>query len=70
MCMIDFTGYAQQGWQCPICKRVYSPTTPMCWTCGKQDLVATENTVGKNPKKNEPTCTCTSVTCWSDTYFK
>ncbi len=60
MCMIDFTGYAQQGWQCPICKRVYSPTTPMCWTCGKQDLVATdnttENTTDKDPLENVPYC--------------
>ena len=23
-----------QGWQCPICKRVYSPTTLMCYYCG------------------------------------
>ena len=28
---VDFTA---QGWQCPICKRVYSPTTPMCYYCG------------------------------------
>jgi len=26
--------FAQQGWQCPICKRVYSPTIPMCYYCG------------------------------------
>ena len=26
--------FAQQGWQCPICKRVYSPTTQMCYYCG------------------------------------
>lgn len=25
---------AQQGWQCPICGRVYSPTTMMCLYCG------------------------------------
>ena len=25
---------AQQGWQCPICKRVYSPQTMMCFYCG------------------------------------
>lgn len=24
----------QQGWQCPICKRIYSPTTFMCFYCG------------------------------------
>ena len=23
-----------QGWQCPCCKRVYSPTTFMCTFCG------------------------------------
>ena len=25
---------AMQGWQCPICKRVYSPFTSMCPYCG------------------------------------
>lgn len=31
----EFEGlFASQGWQCPICKRVYSPFTPMCWYCG------------------------------------
>lgn len=25
--------FVQQGWQCPVCKRVYSPTTPMCVYC-------------------------------------
>ena len=30
----DEIGFAQQGWQCPICKRVYSPTTLMCYYCG------------------------------------
>ena len=24
-----------QGWQCPICGRVYSPSTPMCFYCQK-----------------------------------
>lgn len=22
-----------RGWQCPLCSKVYSPTTPMCFTC-------------------------------------
>ena len=26
--------FTPQGWQCPICKRVYSPTTPFCYFCG------------------------------------
>lgn len=28
---------AMQGWQCPICKRVYSPFTQMCSYCGNQE---------------------------------
>ena len=26
--------FASQGWMCPICKRVYSPYTSMCFYCG------------------------------------
>ena len=31
---------AQQGWQCPICGRVYSPTTMMCLYCGNGNIHA------------------------------
>ena len=34
-------GYAQQGWQCPLCGRVYSPTTLMCYYCGGQTKTTT-----------------------------
>lgn len=27
------TAFAQQGWQCPVCGRVYSPSTTMCLYC-------------------------------------
>jgi len=27
------TPFVAQGWQCPICGRVYSPTTVMCFSC-------------------------------------
>ena len=30
--------FVNKGWQCPICGRVYSPTTPMCFYCGKEKL--------------------------------
>lgn len=32
---------AQQGWQCPICKRVYSPLTMMCYYCGGDTVTRT-----------------------------
>ena len=40
---ITFPYCPPQGWQCPICKRVYSPTTPMCYYCGNVE-VKTSNT--------------------------
>lgn len=41
--MID-SGYVPQGWQCPICKRVYSPTTMMCMYCGGEGAMKTYTT--------------------------
>ena len=51
--MYTYTYHApvQQGWQCPICQRVYSPTTCMCFTCGKQEVKTTDNTSDNNPAK-------------------
>lgn len=34
----------QQGWQCPICKRVYSPHTSMCLYCGGDTKITSTNT--------------------------
>ena len=31
---MDFEYGIPQGWQCPVCKRVYSPTWPLCTICG------------------------------------
>ena len=42
-------GFAPQGWQCPVCKRVYSPTTPMCYYCGN-GVVTTTTTNIETPK--------------------
>ena len=33
-----------QGWQCPICKRVYSPFVQMCFYCGKKETQAVTST--------------------------
>lgn len=38
---MDSYNFAQQGWQCPICKRVYSPFTPCCFTCGAEGVTKT-----------------------------
>lgn len=57
--MIDFTAipHVPQGWQCPVCKRVYSPTTSMCCYCGPNTQTAI--TSGTTIR-----CTCgTSVKC-------
>ena len=36
----------QQGWQCPLCGRVYSPTTMMCLYCGnREESVTTAYTI-------------------------
>lgn len=37
--------FVQQGWQCPICKTIYSPTTPMCFYCTSKNEVTTYSTV-------------------------
>lgn len=29
----DEIGFAQQGWQCPVCGAVYSPFTMACMNC-------------------------------------
>lgn len=30
--------FVNKGWQCPICGRVYSPITPMCFYCSRGEL--------------------------------
>ena len=39
----------QQGWQCPICGRVYSPTTMMCLMClyrdNEKESISTTDTI-------------------------
>lgn len=48
--------FAPQGWQCPICKRVYSPTTPMCYYCGNGVQGTRSSTTADDAilKKQEP----------------
>ena len=39
---MDNHNFVQQGWQCPICKRVYSPFTMMCCYCGGDTVISTD----------------------------
>ena len=49
----DFKSFAIQGWQCPVCGAVYSPSTPMCYNCtGK--TTTTTNTTTKHENNDWP----------------
>ena len=41
-----------QGWICPKCTRVYSPTTTMCFYCGQPTTAASNSTQFVQPKGN------------------
>lgn len=45
-----------RGWQCPVCKRVYAPSWPMCSYCGNQPVTYTNrmDTAGKPIKESSP----------------
>jgi hypothetical protein len=49
--------FAQQGWQCPICKRVYSPATFMCYYCGDNSVTVTSTGTGSIPMPVDPSTT-------------
>ena len=42
------TLFDRQGWQCPICGKIYSPDTSMCLDCIKG------TTVDSTPKSEQP----------------
>lgn len=41
-------GFIPQGWQCPICKRVYAPDWPWCTVCGQGVTVTTTTELPTN----------------------
>lgn len=54
----------QQGWQCPICKRVYSPFTPCCFNCGGNTVITTgiiPNAKDIDWKKQSTVTTATTI---------
>ena len=41
----NYPSWGPQGWRCPECGRVYSPTTPMCFYCSnKETTIQTDKT--------------------------
>lgn len=49
----EFAGFAIQGWQCPVCRRVYSPSNQMCWYCGNEQYT-TSTSVELHMPNNDP----------------
>ena len=47
----NYIDWAPQGWRCPVCGRVYSPTTPMCFYCSNQE--GTVQTTGTSINDSE-----------------
>ena len=42
---IPFPSLAAQGWQCPVCGRVYAPYVSMCYGCPSSTGATTMTTV-------------------------
>lgn len=42
--------FAPQGWQCPVCKHVYSPSMVVCSYCPPRIENATSTTTDATPK--------------------
>lgn len=61
---MDNYNFVQQGWQCPICKRVYSPFTPCCFTCGAEGVTKTSTGTGKPYEEPD----YTTISTWYATY--
>lgn len=38
----DIIGFAPQGWQCPVCRAVYSPMMTMCFNCTGKTVTTTK----------------------------
>lgn len=43
--------YAQQGWQCPLCSTIYSPSTMACCKCTQPSTITTTDTITTNVRQ-------------------
>lgn len=58
----------QQGWQCPVCKRVYAPWVSSCDKCGRDE--AKDNTTFRAVTAPATINGITIGETWVDTYRK
>lgn len=62
-----------EGWRCPICLCVYSPTTWKCTNCGKIENIIINDVKDFTPieahwKTNTPHFSCSCVLCCPEKY--
>ena len=43
----------REGWQCPVCGRVYSPIITMCYYCGNETTSTTTTTTMREATEEE-----------------
>ena len=63
--MFDNQFFVQQGWQCPICKRVYSPFTSCCLSCGAEGMTKTSTDWIEHQKEPSSVCVSTEYTTYT-----
>lgn len=47
----NYYNWGPEGWRCPVCGHVYSPTTPMCFYCSNKE--GTVQTTGTSVNDSE-----------------
>jgi len=47
----NYYSWGPEGWRCPECGRVYSPTTPMCFYCSNKEGTVLSTGTGINDSK-------------------
>lgn len=61
----DYRGYpdnifAQKGWICPKCGRVYAPFMPSCTYCGNEVYRTNKDSTGVAPNYDQYKITCSN----------
>lgn len=66
----DRINFVRQGWQCPVCRRVYSPDTPMCYSCSNYETITTTTLNVGTKKKSLLDSQLDWLNEYLDEYFK